>query len=142
MKKINWNVMSELGLVEKINREILHPLGLAVAYCPHTGFSESILIADDGIWEYGNIKSVIVSDEEIRTFLEEIVHKESVEESKAIAIEWRDPEPIQKIQLAAFIVEQLIAKIRIENLIVDPTHILKMAVIACEDAETGLPRKN
>lgn len=52
MKKINWNVMSELGLIERINREILHELGLALSRTPDTGVSEFVLVADDKVWEY------------------------------------------------------------------------------------------
>lgn len=38
--------MSELGLVERINREICHPLGLAISRNPETGFSEWISVKD------------------------------------------------------------------------------------------------
>lgn len=34
MKCINWNQASELGLVVRINREILHPLGLSMSRDP------------------------------------------------------------------------------------------------------------
>ncbi len=50
--------MSELGLIERVNKEILHPLGLGMSRNPETGFSEAVLIADDGIFEYG--KSVVL----------------------------------------------------------------------------------
>lgn len=30
--EINWNQASEMGLIERINTEILHPLGLAINY--------------------------------------------------------------------------------------------------------------
>lgn len=40
MKSINWNQMSELGLIYKINKDILHPLGLAISRNPDNGFSE------------------------------------------------------------------------------------------------------
>jgi hypothetical protein len=52
MKKIDWNVASELGLIRKINRYILHPLGLAMSRNPDNGHSECILVADDGIFNY------------------------------------------------------------------------------------------
>lgn len=42
MKSINWNQMSELGLIERINREILHPIGLAISRNPDTGSSDSV----------------------------------------------------------------------------------------------------
>lgn len=53
MKTIDWNKASELGLIQRINKEILHPLGLAMSRNPETGVSENLLIADDGFWEYG-----------------------------------------------------------------------------------------
>lgn len=52
MKTIDWNQISELGLLEKINREIMHPIGLALSRNPETGVSERALVADDGVWEY------------------------------------------------------------------------------------------
>lgn len=52
MKTIDWNKMSELGLLYRINKEILHPLGLAVSRTVETGSSDSILVSDDGEWEY------------------------------------------------------------------------------------------
>ena len=57
--------MSELGLIERINREIMHPLGLAISRNPKTGMSEHIFVADDGFFEYGNIESTVISDEEV-----------------------------------------------------------------------------
>ncbi|MDI5830186.1 DUF7415 domain-containing protein [Shewanella xiamenensis] len=71
MKSINWNQMSELGLIEKINREILHPIGLAIARDPATGISEKVLVAPDGIFEYGEMKSTIISENEINKILDE-----------------------------------------------------------------------
>ena len=52
MKKIDWNKASELGLVERINKEILHPLGLAMCRDVDSGVSPSLLIASDGVWNY------------------------------------------------------------------------------------------
>ena len=70
MKTIDWNQMSKLGLIEKINREILHPLGLAMTRNPDNGCSESILISDDGVWEYAKeISNKRLTKEEIETIL-------------------------------------------------------------------------
>ena len=67
MLHIDWNQMSELGLIERINREILHPLGLAVSRDVETGHSTKILIADDGCWEYDpHMETTIISDNEVR----------------------------------------------------------------------------
>jgi hypothetical protein len=67
MKYIDWNQLSELGLQERINREILHPLGLAVMRNPEDGTSSGALIADDGVWEYSpELDTKIISDSEVK----------------------------------------------------------------------------
>lgn len=70
MKSINWNKASELGLIEKINREMLHPLGLALSRNPETGASDGLLISDDGVWEYSHdMQNNAATDESIREFV-------------------------------------------------------------------------
>lgn len=69
MKHINWNQASELGLIVRINREVLHPLGLAMTRNPENGVSEMLLVSPDGIWEYDQqlmTNAPIVSEEEAR----------------------------------------------------------------------------
>ena len=69
MKNINWNQASELGLIGRINREVLHPLGLAMTRNPENGVSEMLLVSPDGIWEYDQqlmTNAPIVSEEEAR----------------------------------------------------------------------------
>lgn len=69
MKHINWNQVSELGLIVRINREILHPLGLAMTRNPENGVSEMLMVSPDGIWEYDQqlmTNAPIVSEEEAR----------------------------------------------------------------------------
>ena len=67
MKKLDWNELAELGLLERINKEILHPLGLAAFRNVEDGSSGGALIADDGVWEFDpNMKSKIISDDEVR----------------------------------------------------------------------------
>jgi len=64
---IDWNQMSELGLIRRINSEILHPLGLAISRNPEDGTSKQILVADDGEWKYANAPmNPVLTDEEIR----------------------------------------------------------------------------
>ena len=71
MKSIDWNKMSELGLIERINREICHPLGLAISRDVETGVSTRILISDDGAWDYDpKIKTSVISDDEIRKIID------------------------------------------------------------------------
>jgi hypothetical protein len=77
VKHINWNELSELGLLERINREILHPLGLAVSRDPNTGVSSKILIAPDGVFEYPTMmKSKIKSDDFVLQEISKIQTKE------------------------------------------------------------------
>lgn len=47
-KYIDWNEISRRGLLVRINREIMHPLGLAVARDPATGQSPGALCSADG----------------------------------------------------------------------------------------------
>lgn len=41
---IDWNKLSEMGLIYKINKDVLHPLGLALTRNPDTGMSEGCII--------------------------------------------------------------------------------------------------
>ena len=52
MKSIDWNTASKLGLIERINKEILHPLGLAMTRTVETGVSDRLLVAPDKVFEY------------------------------------------------------------------------------------------
>lgn len=70
MQTIDWNQMSKLGLIEKINREILHPMGLAISRNPKTGTSDQILVAPDGFFEY-DIQSKMIPENEIHKVLDE-----------------------------------------------------------------------
>lgn len=49
---IDWNELSRRGLLVRINREILHPLGLSVCRDPATGLSPGAVVSDDGVWVY------------------------------------------------------------------------------------------
>lgn len=49
---LDWNQLSALGLIVRINAEILHPLGLAIFRDPANGISAGAMIAPDGKWEY------------------------------------------------------------------------------------------
>lgn len=54
---VSWNELSARGLLIRINKEILHPVGLAVFRDPKTGISQGALIAPDGVWEYDQLVS-------------------------------------------------------------------------------------
>ncbi len=80
VKSINWNEASQFGLFERINREILHPLGLAMTRNVESGVSENLLIADDGFWEYlPDEESTIVADDIIKKALKLKLSKEDEE---------------------------------------------------------------
>ncbi|WP_070415265.1 DUF7415 domain-containing protein [Pseudomonas lundensis] len=49
---IDWNEISQRGLLVRINREIMHPLGLAICRNPETGLSPGAVVSDDGPWVY------------------------------------------------------------------------------------------
>ena len=38
MKQVDWNQLSEWGLIWKINKEVLHPLGIAITVTPKVDY--------------------------------------------------------------------------------------------------------
>lgn len=75
MKRINWNQISELGLLERINKEIMHPLGLAVFRTPDNGESAGALVADDGVFEYApDTELKNYSDEHVKELLSNMLN--------------------------------------------------------------------
>lgn len=52
LTSLNYNELSALGLVYKINKEVLHPLGLALHYNVDDGISEGVYISPDRVYEY------------------------------------------------------------------------------------------
>jgi hypothetical protein len=74
---IDWNEISELGLLQRINREIMHPLGLALYRNVDDGSSSGALIADDGVWEYSpEITKKILSDDEVVLRVQQLLNQE------------------------------------------------------------------
>lgn len=91
MKSINWNQMSELGLIERFNREILHPLGLAVSRDVYTGASGEVLVADDGIWEYcKEMPTTIISNEAVKEKLGLMISSDSERKNRVVKAITRD----------------------------------------------------
>lgn len=73
MKTINWNQASDLGLMERINRQILHPLGLAMYREVETGASPALMVSDDGEWRYHpDMETTILPDEKVISLLREM----------------------------------------------------------------------
>lgn len=54
---LDWNELSEAGLIVRINDEILHPIGLAMCRTVEDGKSPGALVSDDGVWEYAKKES-------------------------------------------------------------------------------------
>lgn len=48
VRVLDWNQLSERGLIVRINTEILHPLGLAMFRDPETGQSGGAVMSEDG----------------------------------------------------------------------------------------------
>ncbi len=48
LEVIDWTELSRRGLLERINREICHPLGLAVFRDTETGVSGGAIVAPEG----------------------------------------------------------------------------------------------
>ena len=61
---IDWNELSKRGLIVRINREILHPIGLAIFRDPNTGLSGGALVSPDGVWQYPNDTSPVKAGNE------------------------------------------------------------------------------
>ena len=51
MKQVDWNQLSEWGLIWKINKEVLHPLGIAITRDPESGLSAGAIQTDEP-WKY------------------------------------------------------------------------------------------
>ena len=49
---VDWKVLAEMGLLTRINHEILHPLGYAAFYVVETGISPGALVSESGGWDY------------------------------------------------------------------------------------------
>jgi len=60
LETIDWNEISLRGLLMRINREIMHPLGLAICRVPETGVSLGALVSDDGPFVYADDQSPAV----------------------------------------------------------------------------------
>lgn len=48
LTRVDWNHLSEKGLIRRINTEVLHPLGMAVYRDPESGVSGGALVTING----------------------------------------------------------------------------------------------
>ena len=72
-KVIDWNDALEMGLIARINKQVLHPLGLSMSLNPDNGASEWIALSDDGAFIYANgADNDKLSDEEIKAMAKEL----------------------------------------------------------------------
>lgn len=49
---VDWNFLSQRGILYAINRYLLHKRGYALARDPDTGYSPFILEVEDDVWGY------------------------------------------------------------------------------------------
>lgn len=70
-ERIDWNEASKRGLIERINTEVLHPIGLAMFREVETGLSPGLLISEDGAWEYAKGTSTKEQLQQARKMLKE-----------------------------------------------------------------------
>lgn len=78
---VNWTEISNLGLLQRINREVMHPLGLAI-YRDEDGTSDGALVADNGVWEYSpEVTNRILSDEDVVTAINKLLNQEGTYEN-------------------------------------------------------------
>lgn len=87
LQEIDWTEISKRGLLMRINREIMHPLGLAV-FRDDTGISEGAFVSPDGKWVYAED--------------EENLEPSSKEMSISVALDFADnPRPHHSLQAPA-----------------------------------------
>lgn len=55
---ISFHDMSDAGLIVQINKKILHPYGLALAYDERSGISFGCIAAEDLEWDYSKKRRV------------------------------------------------------------------------------------
>lgn len=80
LKTIDWNQISELGLHERINREIMHPLGLAITRITADGTSPGAVVAPDQVFQYDpTITSIdTLTDDQIKARIQHMIKKDQV----------------------------------------------------------------
>jgi hypothetical protein len=65
-----WQELSDAGLIYKINKEILHPVGLALSWDPDLNTSFGAIKSPDGEWEYDD-DSIAKEEEKLNKFYAE-----------------------------------------------------------------------
>lgn len=79
LKTVDWNQLSELGLQERINRQVLLPLGLGITRLTSNGTSPGCVVAENGGQFYftGETKDVL-TDDQIRARIQQMIQKDQV----------------------------------------------------------------
>ena len=82
---INWTEISDLGLLQRINTEVMHPLGLAIYRNSEDGNSPGALVADDGVWEYSpEMTNRMLSNSEVAKKIQQLlVQEEHIENTNS-----------------------------------------------------------
>lgn len=69
VKYFSFEKLSKFGLLYKINKDVLHPLGLALSREPSLNVSFGCVVAKDGIWEYPEVVEM-VHEKNLEKFIE------------------------------------------------------------------------
>lgn len=78
LKTIDWNQLSELGLVERINRQILFPMGLAVTRITSSGVSPGCVVSDGGQFYFTGETKDVLTDDQIKARIQQMNQKDQV----------------------------------------------------------------
>ena len=65
---VDFKQLSEFGLIHLINKQVLHPLGLALSYILESGESKGAIISPDLSWEFSP-ETDKQNDEALKKFL-------------------------------------------------------------------------
>lgn len=86
---IDWNDMSDLGLIQHLNEQILHPIGLAISRDPITGISEKVIVAEDGFFVYDSrtVAPINFDDQRIKQHLKKLLETKVASKKKEVLVE-------------------------------------------------------
>lgn len=87
-KTIDWNDMSNLGLIQHLNEQILHPIGLAISRDPITGISEKVIVAEDGFFVYDSrtIAPINFDDQRIKQHLKKLLETKEANKKNEVLV--------------------------------------------------------
>ena len=79
LKTIDWNQLSELGLQERITRQVLLPLGLGITRLTGNGTSPGCVVADGGgAFHFTGESKDVLTDDQIKARIQQMIQKDQV----------------------------------------------------------------